>query len=369
MKIMKAVCVLLSALLLAACGGGNGGGGATAGAGTKASSSKVFHWKMVTTWPANLPVFETGPERFADEVRKMSDGRLDIKVYAGGELVPALGVFDAVSQGTVEMGHGSPYYWAGKVPAAQFFASVPFGMTASGMNAWLYEGGGLKLWREVYKPFNLVPFPGGNTGVQMGGWFNKKIESLDDIKGLRMRIPGLGGKVLAAAGGNPVLMAGGEIYTALDRGAIDATEWVGPYHDMRLGLNRAAKYYYYPGWHEPGTELEFMVNADAWAQLPEDLKTIVRTAAQATTQWIFSAMEARNAEALQKLEASQKTRILEFPPAVLDELKKMTKKTLDEEAAKDPEFKRIYDAYRKFRDTYADWNRIEVESANVYMKK
>jgi len=171
------------------------------------------------------------------------------------------------------------------------------------------------------------------------------------------------------AGGNPVLMAGGEIYTALDRGAIDATEWVGPYHDMRLGLNRAARYYYYPGWHEPGTELEFIVNADAWAQLPEDLKTIVQTAAQATTQWIFSAMEARNAEALQKLETSQKVQILEFPPAVLNELKKVTKQTLDKEAAKDPEFKRIYDAYRNFRDTYADWNRIEVESANWYMKK
>jgi len=366
MKIIKSVCIVVALLLLAACGKG---GGAVGTGASPAASSKVFHWKMVTTWPANFPVFQEGAERFAKEVRVMSDGRLDITVYAGGELVPPLGVFDAVSQGTVEMGHGSPYYWAGKVPAAQFFSSVPFGMTASGMNAWLYQGGGLKLWREIYKPFNLVPFPGGNTGVQMGGWFNKKIESINDIKGLRMRIPGLGGKVLAEAGGNPVLMAGGEIYTALDRGAIDATEWVGPFHDMRLGLNRAASYYYYPGWHEPGTEFEFIINSRNWAELPDDLKKIVEVAAQATTEWIFSAMDDRNGKALKQLEASKKVQILEFPDEVLVELKKMTKKTLDEEAAKDPDFKRVYDAYTAYRDQYADWHRLEVESARRYLKE
>ena len=219
------------------------------------SSQQKFKWKMVTTWPANFPIFQEGAERFADVVRKMSNNRLDINVYAGGELVPALQVFDAVSQGTVEMGHGSPYYWAGTIPEAQFFSSVPFGMTAKGMNAWLYNGGGLLLWQEMYEPFNLTVFPMGNTGVQMGGWFRKKINSIEDIKGLRMRIPGLGGKVFKKAGGNPVLMAGSEIYTALERGAIDATEWVAPFHDMRLGLDRTAKYYYYPGWHEPGLSL------------------------------------------------------------------------------------------------------------------
>lgn len=223
---------LVSCLLISGCGTSESGQAAV-DAGS-VDLSKVFRWKMVTTWPANFPVFQEGAEKFADDVRVMSNGRLDIQVYAGGELVPALQVFDAVSQGTVEMGHGSAYYWAGKVPEAQFFSSVPFGMTAKGMNAWLYNGGGLELWREVYAPFNLMPFPMGNTGVQMGGWFNKKIESLEDIKGLRMRIPGLGGKVLKSAGGNPVLMAGGEIYTALERGTIDATEWVAPFHDLRL---------------------------------------------------------------------------------------------------------------------------------------
>jgi TRAP-type mannitol/chloroaromatic compound transport system substrate-binding protein len=253
--IMNRVCsfiFLISCLLISGCG--NSESGQVAGEATNINRSKIFRWKMVTTWPANFPVFQEGAEKFAEDVRVMSNGRLDVQVYAGGELVPSLQVFDAVSQGTVEMGHGSPYYWAGKVPQAQFFSSVPFGMTAKGMNAWLYNGGGLELWRETYAPFNLIPFPMGNTGVQMGGWFNKKIESLEDIKGLRMRIPGLGGKVLKRAGGNPVLMAGGEIYTALERGTIDATEWVAPFHDLRLGLDRAAQYYYYPGWHEPGTE-------------------------------------------------------------------------------------------------------------------
>jgi TRAP-type mannitol/chloroaromatic compound transport system substrate-binding protein len=218
------------------------GAGAALTAGTIAApanaAKKRFMWKLVTTWPPNFPIFQEGVERFAKEVKKISDGRLTIQVFAGGQLVPPLQTFDAVSQGTVQMGHGAAYYWAGKVPAAQFFTAVPFGMNAQGMNAWFYGGGGLELWREVYKPFGLTPFPMGNTGVQMGGWFRKKIDKVGDLKGLKMRIPGLGGKVMAKAGVNPVLMAGGEIYTALERGALDATEWVGPYHDLRLGLYR-----------------------------------------------------------------------------------------------------------------------------------
>ena len=237
--------------------------------------AKTFHWKMVTTWPPNFPVFQEGVMQFANDIETISDGRLQIQVYAGGELVPALQTFDAVSQGTVQMGHGAAYYWAGKVPAAQFMSTVPFGMTAKGMNAWLYSGGGLELWREIYKPFNIIPFPAGNSGVQMGGWFKKKITTVADLKGLKMRIPGLGGKVLAKAGGTPILLAGGEVYTALERGAIDATEWVGPYHDQRLGLYQAAQYYYYPGWHEPGTTLELIVNTQAWKSLPTDLQRIV----------------------------------------------------------------------------------------------
>jgi len=283
-KFIRAIAACLFCLMLSACDRPD------ANTATATDSNRIFKWKMVTTWPANFPIFQEGAQKFSEDVKIMSRGRLEIQVYAGGELVPALQVFDAVSQGTVEMGHGSAYYWAGKMPEAQFFSSVPFGMTAKGMHAWLYHGGGLELWRETYRPFNLIPFPMGNTGVQMGGWFNKKIETLDDVKGLRMRIPGLGGKVLKKAGGNPVLMAGAEIYTALERGTIDATEWVAPFHDLRLGLNRAARYYYYPGWHEPGTAFELIININNWRQLPEDLQRVVTVAAAASNQWIYTQM-------------------------------------------------------------------------------
>ena len=226
----------------------------SAGAGEQAET-KVYRWKLITTWPKNLPGLGVAPERLAEHLRKMSNGRLDIKVYGAGELVGAFEIFDAVSQGTAEMGHGAAYYWRGKLPAAQMFATVPFGMNAQEMNGWLHHGGGLELWRELYAPFNLVPFAAGNSGVQMAGWFNKEINSLADLQGLKMRIPGLGGEVLARAGGVPVALPGSEVYTALQTGVIDATEWVGPYNDLALSLHTAAKYYYYPGWHEPGPTL------------------------------------------------------------------------------------------------------------------
>ncbi len=346
-----------AATLLAACGGGQAPAGGGAGA-----PQERFRWKMVTTWPPNFPVFQESVERFAAEVGRMSGGRLDITVFAGNELVPPLQTFDAVSQGTVEMGHGAAYYWAGKVPAAQFLSAVPFGMTARGMHSWFYSGGGLEIWRELYEPFGLVPFPMGNTGVQMGGWFNKRVDSVADLQGLKMRIPGLGGKVLAKAGGTPVLLAGGEIYTALERGTIDATEWVGPYHDQRLGLYRAADYYYYPGWHEPGTALELIVNDEAWASLPEDLQTIVEVAARATNLWAYSQFEALNLKALQEMEEKYDVQVLPFPDDVLAELRRLTRETLEEEAADDPDFARVYQAYRDFRAGNDAWNAISEDA-------
>ena len=351
--IQRSGCILL-ALLLGACGSG----APQVDGGESVDTGKIYRWKMVTTWPANFPVFQEAPERFAEKVRVMSNGRLDIQVFAGGELVPALQVFDAVSQGAVEMGHGAAYYWAGKVPAAQFFSTVPFGMEQKGVAAWLYHGGGLELWNELYEPFNVMALPIGNTGVQMGGWFNKKIESIPDLKGLRMRIPGLGGKVLDRAGGNPILMSGGELYTALERGAIDATEWVGPLHDLRLGLNRAASYYYYPGWHEPGTELELLINRARWDSLPADLQQIVEQAAAAAGAWTFSAMEYHNSRALEELSAKKSVEVLPFPEDVLQKLRAVTRRTLASEAEKDPDFKRVYESYLAFQESYQPWHRL-----------
>ena len=345
-------------LLLAGALNACGSGGPEEAANPAIDTGKVYRWKMVTTWPANFPVFQEAPEMFAENVRVMSNGRLDINVFAGGELVPALQVFDAVSQGAVEMGHGSAYYWAGKVPAAQFFSTVPFGMEQKGVEAWLYHGGGLELWNELYEPFNVIALPMGNSGVQMGGWFNKRIESIDDLKGLRMRIPGLGGKVLDRAGGNPILMSGGELYTALERGTIDATEWVGPLHDLRLGLNRAATYYYYPGWHEPGSELELLINRARWDSLPADLQQIVKQAAAATSAWTFSAMEYHNSQALKELSGKKNVQVLPFPQDVLQALRAVTRETLESEAEKDPEFKRVYESYLAFQDSYQPWHRL-----------
>jgi TRAP-type mannitol/chloroaromatic compound transport system substrate-binding protein len=357
---------LFVSLFLVGCGQSQQATSTTATAAAK--PAQTYNWKLVTTWPPNFPIFQEGVERFAREVKTLTNGRLNIKVYAGGELVPPLQSFDAVSQGTVEMSHGAAYYWAGKIPAGQFFTAVPFGLNAQGMNAWLYAGGGLELWRELYKPHNLVPFPMGNTGVQMGGWFNKKIDSIADLKGLKMRIPGLGGMVFAKAGGTPVLMAGGEIYTALDRGTIDATEWVGPFHDERLGLYRAAKYYYYPGWHEPGPVLELNVNAKAWASLTPDLQKAIETASAAANTWWLAQFEAKNLEALAKLKNDHNVQIYKFPDEVLAELHKLSKVVLEEESAKDADFKRINEAYQTFATNNDGWNELS-EAAYAKARK
>ncbi len=234
---------------------------------------------MVTTWPPTLPILQDSAKLVAKWVEEMSEGRMKITVYGGGELIPSLEVFEAVTQGVAEMGHGASYYWAGKAPAAQFFGSVPFGMNAQQMISWLYSGGGLQLWEELYAPLNLVPMPVGNTGPQMGGWFKREINSPSDLQGLKMRIPGLGGDVIKRAGGSAILSALGEIYTNLERGVIDAAEWIGPYHDYLQGFHKAAEYYYYPGWQEPQTVTELMINKSAFDALPPYLQNIIRTAA------------------------------------------------------------------------------------------
>jgi TRAP-type mannitol/chloroaromatic compound transport system substrate-binding protein len=326
------------------------------------AKKKTYRWKMVTTWPPNLPILQTGAERFAKRVEKLTDGRLKIQVFAGGELIPPLGVFDAVSQGTVQVGSGASYYWAGKVPAAQWFAAVPFGLNAQGLNAWFYGGDGLKLWEEAYAPFNLIARPQGNTGVQMGGWFRKEMNSIRDYKGLKMRIPGLGGKVIAKAGGTVVLLPGGEIFTSLERGVIDATEWVGPLHDLRMGFYKAAKYYYYPGWHEPGTCLEVMFNKRAYESLPKDMQAILDAVAMETNLWSLSSFDAANGAALKELIVKHGVQLKRFPAVLLNDLRKLAEETLEEEASKDALSRKVHENFKAFKKQIGSWGSISEEA-------
>lgn len=317
-------------------------------------SSKQYKWKMVTTWPPNFPVLGEACTLFAEMVNKMSGGRMHIRVYGGGELVPALETFDTVRNGGAEMGNGAAYYWAGKIPAAQFFATVPFGMNAQQVNTWITSGGGQELWEECYHHFNLVPMMAGNTGVQMGGWFNREINTIEDLKGLKMRIPGLAGKVLEKAGGSPVLLAGGEIYTGLERGVLDATEWLGPFHDYNMGFHEIAKYYYSPGWHEPGTVLELIINKEKFESLPEDLQAIIRAAAAYFNAWVLNRMEAANAEYL-AIMIEKGIDIRKFPVEVLDTLRIYTKEVIEEMTTTNEFARKVYASYSEFRKKAVAW--------------
>ena len=320
--------------------------------------NKTTRWKMTTTWPPNFPVVGEGCQMMAEWVKKMSGGRMEIVVYGGGELIPALEGFDAVSNGAVEMNHGAAYYWAGKLPAAQFFAAVPFGMNAQQMGSWILSGGGQTLWEELYTPYNLQPILCGNTGVQMGGWFNKEINSLEDLKGLKMRIPGLGGKVLAKSGGTPILVPGGEIYTNLERGVIDATEWIGPYHDYKMGFHKVAQYYYYPGWHEPGPVLEMMVNKSKYEALSEDLREILKTACLRLNSWMMAEFDAKNGEYLTKILEESDVQIKPYPKAVLEALKVNTEEVLADLTAKDGSSKKVYEAFVAFKKRVSVWTDV-----------
>ncbi len=324
----------------------------------KATKQKVIKWNMVTTWPKNFQGLGEGAEYLARIINEMSGGRLVVKVFGSGELVPALQTFDAVSSGTAEMGHGASYYWKGKMPPAPFFTTIPFGLNTAEIHGWLLKGGGYELWRELYKPFGVVPFAAGSTGIQMAGWFNKKIESLDDIKGLKMRIPGLGGEVLNRAGGTPVLMPGSEVFTALETGAVDAAEWVGPYNDLAMGLYKAAKYYYYPGWHEPGTALEAIVNQQAFDALPEDLQSIVEQACHAANLDMQADFTAKNNSALQVLVEQHKVELLKLPDDVLVKLKDLSRQVVTEIASESELGKRILESYLNFEKQVRTWHEI-----------
>lgn len=355
MNTTRKLLLAASVMILAACGGNEQ---AKKNESAPVAAQKTYQWKLVTSWPKNFPGLGRAPETFAEMVNDMSGGRLKVTVYGAGEIVPGFEVFDAVSQGTAEMGHSGAYYWKGKMPAAPIFSAIPFGMNVTEMNSWIHYGGGMELWRDLYAPFNVIPFSGGNTGVQMAGWFKKEINSLDDFAGLNMRIPGLGGEVFKAVGGVPVTLTGGEIFVSLQTGAIDATEWVGPYNDLAFGLFRAADYYYHSGWHEPGTALEFIVNKSAYEGLPKDLQRIVEVATLAVNQDMLNEYTARNNSAMQTLINEHGVNVQPLPQDVMEALKVATENVLAEQVAADEDFAKIYASYKAFYDGISAYHEL-----------
>ena len=314
-----------------------------------ASAQETITWDMVTSWPKNFPALGTGANDFAARIERLSGGRMKIRVHGAGELVPALEVFDAVGEGTAQMGHSASYYWRGKTLASQFFTAVPFGMNTTETNAWLYHGGGLELWDEVYAKHNLKPFPVGNTGTQMAGWFKKEINSLEDMQGLKLRLPGLAGEAMNGIGVTTVNTPGSEIFTSLQTGVLDAADWVGPYNDLAFGLHQVAKYYYTSAWNEPSAILEGTVNLDAWNALPDDLKAVVSEAAMASNLAMISEFAVRNAEALDTLVSEHGVELRTFPEEVLEALYVSSREVLQKQVESDEESRKVYDSYTAFQ--------------------
>ena len=341
-------------------------GAAVAGAGAAAASTLATpaiaqdrrELKMVTTWPKNFPGLGTSAERLAQRITAMSGGRLTVKVFAAGELVPPFEAFDAVSSGTADLYHGAEYYWQGKSKAFNFFAAVPFGLTATEMSSWIHHAGGQALWDELSAGFNIKPMMVANTGVQMGGWFNKEINSLEDYKGLKIRMPGLGGEVLRRIGAAAVSLPGGEIFPALQSGAIDATEWVGPWNDLAFGFYKVAKYYYYPGFHEPGTTLSGGVNLDVWNSLSDEDKAIIEAAATAENDYSLAEFNARNGDALDTLVNEHGVELRKFSNDVMTAIGTAAGEVVAEVAAEDPMTQKVYDSFIDFRAKAMGWARI-----------
>lgn len=323
-------------------------------------AQEALKWRMVTTWPKNFPGLGTGSESLARMINAMSGGRLTVEVFGAGEIVPPFESMDAVGGGTAEMGHGAPYYWKGKVSAAQFLSALPFGLTAQEQNAWFDYGGGQELADRVYAEMNTKFFPSGNTGCQMGGWFNKDIASLADFQGLKIRMPGIGGEVLKAAGATVVNLPGGEIPQALLSGTIDAVDWVGPYNDLAFGLYKSAKNYYYPGWHEPGGPLDCFVNLDAWNGLPGDLKAVIEVANRAVNQHVLNEFVARNNDSLVKLQRDHGVILKRFPDSVLEGLYGLSNNVVEDLASNDPLSGEILDSILAFRASASGWSEVSV---------
>jgi TRAP-type mannitol/chloroaromatic compound transport system substrate-binding protein len=326
-----------------------------------ARAQTSFTWKMTSAYGPKAAFYSVGPGSATDlckRIEAMTGGRLKIQFYGAGELVPAMEGFDAASAGTVEMNYGNAYFWTGKSFAAQYFTAVPFGLNYQGINGWLYDGGGMALYQEVYDKFNLVPIPCGNTGVQMTGWFRKPIEKVEDFNGLKMRIPGLASRVYQKLGVDVRLLPGGEIFPALERGVIDAAEFVGPYLDRQLGLQKVAKYYYTTGWHEMATVSEVSINKNAWAKLPSDIKAIVENACAACNVVSEAWCQKNNAEAFEDLVKNQGVIAQPLPDAVIEELRKQTAIVLTEAVSKDPLAKKVHDSYMAYLDKFKVWTAL-----------
>ncbi len=349
-KFLTATAATAGVGLASACGAPKGVGEGAPAVVTQPSIT----WRLASSFPRGLDTIFGAAEVMAERVAAMTDGRFRIRTYPAGEIVPGLQVMDAVQQGTVQIGHTASYYFIGKNPALAFDACVPFGLTSRQQAAWLMEGGGLELVRGLFADFNITSFPAGNTGAQMGGWFKRQINGLSDLQGLRMRIPGLGGEVMNRLGTTVQVLAGSDIYPALERGTIDATEWVGPYDDAKLGFHKVAKYYYYPGWWEPGPSLSYQVNLDAWNKLPASYQTIFAVAASDSAAVMQSRYDQRNPQALRDL-LSEGVQILPFSDDIMVAAEGLSLDMLEEQAQADPAYRKIYDSWKKARKDAYRW--------------
>ena len=332
-----------------------------------AQSAPEIKWRLTSSFPKSLDTIYGAAETFSKAVAEATDGKFQIQVFAGGEIVPGLQAADAVTNGTVEMCHTAPYYYVGKDPTFAFATSVPFGLNSRQQNAWFYHGGGMDLMNEFFKGFNIHSMPGGNTGTQMGGWFRKEIKTPADFHGLKMRIGGLAGKVIAKLGAVPQQIAGGDIYPALEKGTIDAAEWVGPYDDEKLGFNKVAPFYYYPGWWEGGASLHFFTNTAKWAELPKSYQAILTSAAAMANVDMQAKYDARNPGAIKRLVQDGGAQLRPFSPEIMEACYKAATDLYAEIAGTNANFKKVHDAYMAFRNEEYLWFQIGEYTYDSFM--
>lgn len=326
-----------------------------------------LRWRLASSFPKSLDTIYGGAELFARKVGEMSGGKFQISVHPAGELLPPFGVVDGVQAGTVEMAHTVPYYYFGKDETFAIGAAIPFGLNSRQMSAWTFQGNGLRLMREFYARYNIINFPGGNTGVQMGGWYRKEIKSLADMQGLKIRIGGFAGRVIERMGAVSQSIPGGEVYQALEKGTIDAAEWIGPYDDEKFGFYKVAPNYYYPGWWEGGPQIDFFINTQAYAKLPAEYKGMIEAAAAVAHIDMQARYDARNPAALKSL-VKVGVKVLPFPKPVLDEAFKQSMQLYDELSAKNPNWKKVYEDYAAFRREQNLWFRFAESSFDRYMQ-